>query len=83
MWTPDHRRAAGRHGLRYPSDLTDAEWRMVEPAMPPAKRGGRPRGVNLREVFNAVCYVLATGCQWKALPKNLPPKSTAHYYFML
>ena len=83
MWTPEHRRAAERRGLRYPSDLTDAEWALVEPAIPPAKRGGRPRDVNVREVLNAICYVLSTGCQWQALPKDLPPKSTAHYYFML
>ena len=83
MWTPEHRRAANRRGLRYPSDLTDAEWALVEPAIPSAKRGGRPRDVNVREVLNAVFYVLATGCQWQALPKDLPPKSTVHYYFML
>ena len=83
MWTPEHRRAANRRGLRYPSDLTDAEWALVEPAIPPAKRGGRPRDVNVREVLNAIFYVLSTGCQWQALPKDLPPKSTAHYYFML
>jgi transposase len=51
--------------------------------IPPAKRGGRRREVNVREVLNAVFYVLSTGCQWQALPKDLPPKSTAHYYFML
>ena len=51
--------------------------------IPPARHGGRPRDVNVREVLNAIFYVLATGCQWKALPKDLPPKSTAHYYFML
>jgi len=67
----------------YPSDLTDAEWALVEPLIPPARRGGRPRDVNVREVLNAIFYVLSTGCQWKALPKDLPPKSTAHYYFML
>ena len=83
MWKPEHRVAAERGGLRYPSDLTDAEWRRIEPEIPPAKRGGRPREVNLREVFNAICYVLATGCQWKALPKDLAAKSTAHHYFML
>jgi len=83
MWKPEHRVAADRGGLRYPSDLTDAEWRRIEPEIPPAKRGGRPREVNLREAFNAICYVLATGCQWKALPKDLAAKSTAHYYFML
>jgi transposase len=83
MWKPEHRCAADRHGLRYPSDLTDAEWALVEPMIPPARHGGRPRNVNVREVLNAICYVLWTGCQWKALPKDLPPKSTAHYYFML
>ena len=56
---------------------------MVAPRIPPARRGGRPREVNVREVLNAIFYVLWTGCQWKALPKDLPPKSTAHYYFML
>ena len=83
MWKPEHRRAADRRGLRYPSDLTDAEWALIEPVIPPAKRGGRRREVNVREVLNAIFYVLSTGCQWQALPKDLPPKSTAHSYFML
>ncbi len=83
MWKPEHRLAAGRHGLRYPSDLTAAEWALVEPLIPPAKRGGRRREVNVREVLNGIFYVLATGCQWPALPKDLPPKSTVHHYFML
>src|SRR5256885_13991106 len=83
MWKPEHRRAADRHGLRYPSDLSDGEWALIEPAIPPAKRGGRRREVNVREVLNAILYVLSTGCQWQALPKDLPPKSTAHHYFML
>jgi transposase len=83
MWKPEHRRYADRRGLRYPSDLTDAEWAVLSPMIPPAKRGGRPRDVNVREVLNAIFYVLSTGCQWKALPKDMPPKSTAHYYFML
>ena len=83
MWKPEHRLAADRRGLRYPSDLTDAEWALVAPAIPPAKRGGRRREVNVREVLNAIFYVLSTGCQWAALPKDLVPKSTAHLYFML
>src|SRR5438067_9998109 len=83
MWKPEHRRAADRHGLRYPSDLSDSEWALIEPAIPPAKRGGRRREVNVREVLNAIFYVLSTGCQRQALPKDLPPKSTAHSYFML
>jgi transposase len=83
MWRAEHRRAADRRSLRYPSDLSDAEWALVEPLIPPARRGGRPRQVNLREVLNAIFYVLSTGCQWQALPKDLPPKSTAHLYFGL
>jgi len=83
MWTPEHRRAADRRGLRYPSDLTDEEWALIEPMIPPAKRGGRRREVNVREVLNAICSVLSTGCQWQAVPKDLPPKSTAHEDFML
>jgi transposase len=83
MWKPEHRLAAERSGLRYPSDLSDPEWALIEVQIPPAKRGGRPRDVNVREVLNGIFYVLSTGCQWKALPKDLPPKSTVHYYFML
>lgn len=83
MWKPEHRRAASRRGLRYPSDMTDAEWALVGPLIPPAKHGGRRREVDVREVLNAIFYVLSTGCQWAALPKDLPPKSTAHHYFGL
>jgi transposase len=54
MWKPEHRCAADRRGLRYPSDLADAEWALVEPMIPPAKRGGRPRDVNVREVLNVI-----------------------------
>ena len=82
-WTVAHRRAADRRGLRYPSDLTDAEWALVRPMIRPAKRGGRPRTVDIREVLNAIFYVLSTGCQWPALPKDLPPKSTVWDYFSL
>ena len=70
MWTPEHRLAADRSGLRYPSDLTDAEWAIVEPMIPPARHGGRKRSVNVREVLNGIFYILWTGCQWKALPKR-------------
>ena len=83
MWKPEHRVAADRSGLRYPSDLSDAEWALVEPLIPPAKHGGRKRSVDLREVLNAIFYVLSTGCQWKALPKDLPPKSTVYDYLDL
>ncbi len=65
------RQAQERHGLRCPSDLADAERALVEPMIPPAKRGGRKRTVDVREVLNGIFYVLATGCQWRALPKSL------------
>jgi transposase len=74
MWTAENRRAYERSGLRYPSDLTDAEWALVEPRIPPAKRGGRHPSVDLREILNASLFVLSTGCQWRALPKDLPPQ---------
>src|SRR3989440_1850265 len=70
MWKPEHRLAAERRGLRYPSDMTDCEWTLIAPLIPPARRGGRPRDVNVREVLNAIFYVLSTGCQWQALPKT-------------
>ena len=69
MWTPQHRRAANRTGLRYPSDLTDGEWAIVEPMIPPARHGGRKRSVNVREVLNGIFYVLWTGCQGRRFPR--------------
>jgi transposase len=83
MWTTANRGKYNRDGLRYPSDLTDAEWGLVEPLIPPAKRGGRRREVDVREVLNGLLYVLSTGCQWRAVPKDLPPKSTLFSYFDL
>ncbi|MDP7532391.1 MAG: IS5 family transposase [SAR202 cluster bacterium] len=83
MWTDENRRLYERRGPRYPSDLSDAEWALIAPLIPPAKHGGRKREVDVREVMNGVLYVLETGCQWRALPKDLPPKSTVHDYLML
>ena len=83
MWTRENRGRYDRRRLRYPSDLTDEEWEHVEPLIPPAKRGGNKRTVNLREVVNGLMYVLSTGCQWRAIPKDLPPRSTVHDYFDL
>src|SRR5260221_8626214 len=83
MWKSERRLSADCGGLRYPSDLNDAEWMLIARLIPPARRGGRRRSVNVREVLNAIFYVLSTGCQWNALPKDLPPRSTAHFYFML
>ena len=80
MWTTENRPRYNRDKLRYPSDLTDEEWTLVEPQIPPAKHGWRHRTVVVREVVNGVMYVLSTGCQWRYLPKDLPPKSTVHDY---
>jgi putative transposase len=67
---------------RYPSDLTDAQWQVVEPLIPPAKPGGRPREVDMREVVNTLFYQSRTGVQWDYLPHDLAPKSTAWDYFV-
>jgi len=83
MWTAANRPKYNRDKLRYPSDLTDEEWSHIEPLIPPAKRGGRHREVNVREVLNGIMYVLSTGCQWRYIPKDLPPRSTVNYYFGL
>ena len=83
MWTQENRARYDRNGLRYPSDLTDVEWAVIAPLIPPGKRGGDKRTVNLREVLNGLLYVLSTGCQWRAIPKDLPPRSTVHGYFDL
>ena len=80
MWTAADRERYGREGLRYPSDLTDAEWALIAPLIRPGKRGGRRRSVNVREVLNGLLYVLETGCQWRHLPRDLPPRSTVHGY---
>lgn len=66
----------------YATDLTDAQWAILEPLIPPAKHGGREREVNLREIVNALRYINRTGCQWDLLPHDLPPKSTVHVYFL-
>jgi transposase len=83
MWTNETRGRYDRGKLRYPSDLTDEEWALVASEIPPAKRGGNKRTVDLREVVNGLMYVLSTGCQWRAIPKDLPPRSTVHDYFDL
>jgi transposase len=83
MWTKENRGRYDRSRLRYPSDLTDEEWALVKPLIPPAKRGGNRRHVDERAIVNALMYLLSTGCQWRALPKDLPPRSTVHDYFDL
>ncbi len=75
MWTNENRARYDRSGLRYPSDVTDAEWALIEPLIPPAKRGGGKRKVDMRQVVNSL--------MWRAIPKDLPPKSTVYGYFDL
>src|ERR1700739_2401769 len=66
---------------RYPSDLTDSQWAVLEPWIPPAQPGGRPRQTNIREVVNAILYLTREGCSWRALPPDFPPRKTVHNYF--
>ena len=65
----------------YPSDLTDEQWDVLFPALPPARTGGRPRTVDLREVINGILYVLRAGCSWRMVPHDLPPWQTLYKYF--
>ena len=71
------------HSMRKPyrTDLTDAQWKIIKPLIPPAKPGGRPREVDMREVLNTLLYQARTGCQWELLPHDLLPKSTVWDYF--
>ena len=80
MWTTENWQ---RDKLRYPSDMTDEDWSWIERLIPPGKRGGRSREVDVREVLNGIMYVLSTGCQWRYIPKDLPPRSTVNDYFCL
>ena len=81
MWTEITRPKYARAGRRYASDLTDAEWRLIEPFMPPVKRLGRPRETDVRAVVDAILYIARTGCQWRLLPKDFPPFTTVQGYF--
>jgi len=65
----------------YPSDLSEAQWTRIALLIPPAKPGGHPRIVNIREIVNAIFYLNKTGCQWRALPHDLPNWSTVHTYY--
>lgn len=65
----------------YPSDLTDAQWRLIERRIPSAKPGGRHRSVDMREVVNGIVYLARTGCSWRQLAHDLPPWGTVHYYY--
>jgi transposase len=81
MWTEITREQYRREGLRYASDMTDAEWAMVEPFMPAVKRSGRPRKVDLRGVVEGLLYILRTACPWRLLPHDFPNRSTVQRYF--
>ena len=80
-WTETTRAEYLRKGLRYASDMTDAEWRLIARRLPPRRRLGRPREVDLRKVVEAILFILSTGCQWRALPREFPPYSTVQGYF--
>jgi transposase len=80
-WTETTRAEYRRTELRYASDMTDAEWALIVRRLPPRRRLGRPREVDLRKVLQAILYILSTGCQWRALPKDFPPYSTVQGYF--
>ena len=80
-WDAIARRQHNRDHLRYPSDLTDREWSIMEPFIPPAKSGGRPGTSDMREVVNAILYISGSGCQWRTLPRDFPPASTLRGYF--
>lgn len=80
-WTETTRAHYRREGLRYASDLTDAEWALIEPLLPPPVRVGRPRKTDPRRLVEAILYMASTGCQWRAIPKEFPPYSTVQGYF--
>jgi putative transposase len=80
-WDDIARKQHNRDGLRYPSDLTDQEWAIIAPFIPPAKSGGRPRTTYMRSVVDAMFYIAISGCQWRMLPKDFPPVSTVRGYF--
>src|SRR6516165_4409000 len=82
MWTEEQRRIYRREGEGYPSDLRDAEWARLEPLIPPARPGGRPRKTDMRAAMNAILYLLRTGCPWRYLPRDgFPPRSTVYNIF--
>jgi len=82
MWTPTTRRQHSRDELRYGSDLSDEEWAVIAPFMPPPAKTGRPREWTMREIMNAIFYVLRAGCAWRMLPKDFPPMTTVYGWFL-
>ncbi len=82
MWTPTTRREHSREHLRYGSDVTDAEWEIIARYLPAPRKTGRPRAWSLREIMNAIFYVLRSGCPWRMLPDCFPPVSTVYRWFV-
>ena len=82
MWTQENRARYDRSKLTYPSNLTDAEWALIGPLIPPAKPGGNKRSVDMRKVVDGLMFLLSAGSQWRAIPKDLAPRSTVHRYFL-
>jgi len=81
MWTPTTRKQHNRKTNRYQTDVTDAEWRVIEPHLPAAKETGRPRAWPMREIINGIFYVMRAGCPWRLLPSDLPPWGTIYRWF--
>src|SRR5438132_1452798 len=81
MWTEITRPKYERKGVGYSSDLSDAEWLMIEPRLPQRNRLGRPPKTKMRSVVNALLYMVRTGCQWRQLPREFPPYTTVQHYF--
>ena len=81
MWTEITRRKYERKGLGYSSDLSDAEWAMIEPRLPHRRRLGRPPKTEIRCIVNALLYMVRSGCQWRQLPREFPPYTTVQHYF--
>src|SRR5664279_3528059 len=83
MWTRAHRETYKQSGAGLPSDLSDAQWEHLEPLIPTAKPGGRPRKTDMRTAMNAILYLLRTGCPWRYLPRGpFPPRSTVYNIFV-
>jgi putative transposase len=80
-WTDITRAEHKRIYNRYPSDCSDEEWAIIEPFLPPARHGGRPRTTDMRSLFDAILYMAQGGIQWRMLPKDFPPLSTVQRYF--
>jgi transposase len=82
MWTPETRARHDRDQLRYSSDLTEQEWQVIAPFLPPSAKTGRRRVWPMREMTNSIFYVLRSGCPWRLLPEHFPPHQTTYRWFV-